>query len=113
MACSHHNFLIVTVASQLLPERGEFESMAVEAKEGQRKIRPHRVRDSVRVDPEHVWGDEAPGERVARLSEHGYKDARLLPGILQSPWQACNRTRESLGTSKAAIKPRKRLLNLG
>jgi hypothetical protein len=60
MACSHHNSSATIVASQLLPGQGEFEPTAVTAREDQNKIKPRIMRDSVHVDPEHVWGDEGP-----------------------------------------------------
>ena len=37
-----------------------FKPAALKAKEAWTKIKPHGMRDSVRVDPEHVWGDEGP-----------------------------------------------------
>ena len=59
MACFHHASSIDLVASQPFTGQGEFESTAVKAKEVRIK-KPHGLRDSVHVDPEHVWGDEGP-----------------------------------------------------
>lgn len=58
MGCSHHDFSTTIVSSQ--PMLGHDELTAVKAKEGRTKIKPHGMRDSVHVDPEHVWGDEGP-----------------------------------------------------
>ena len=60
MACSHHNSSTALVASQLLAGHREFESTGVKSKKDRTKIKPHEMRDTVHVDPEHVWGDEGP-----------------------------------------------------
>ena len=60
MACSHHDSSTVIAALQLFSRPGEFEPHATKAKEDRTKIRPHGMRDSVHVDPQHVWGDEGP-----------------------------------------------------
>jgi len=60
MACFHHASPTDLVASQSLTGHGEFESTAVKAKDVRTKIKPHGLRDTVHVDPEHVWGDEGP-----------------------------------------------------
>lgn len=60
MGCSHRNSSTVVVASRPPPGRAGFEPTAVEAKKDRTKIEPHGMRDSVHVDPEHVWGDEGP-----------------------------------------------------
>ena len=60
MACSHHDSSTALAAPQLLSRQDEFEPHAVKAKEDRTKIKPHGMRDSVHVDPEHVWGDEGP-----------------------------------------------------
>ena len=60
MACFHHASSIDLVASQPFTGHGEFESTAVKAKDVRTKIKPHGLRDTVHVDPEHVWGDEGP-----------------------------------------------------
>ena len=59
MACSHHNSSTALVA-QPLAGHGEVESTAVKSKKDRTKIKPHEMRDTVHVDPEHVWGDEGP-----------------------------------------------------
>jgi len=60
MACFHHASSIDLVASQPLTGHGEFESTAVKAKDVREKMKPHGLRDTVHVDPQHVWGDEGP-----------------------------------------------------
>jgi hypothetical protein len=60
MGCSHHEFWTTIVSSPPMLRHGEFELPAVNAKAGRTKIKPHGIRDSVHVDPEHVWGDEGP-----------------------------------------------------
>ena len=60
MACFHHVCSNDLVVSRPLSGHGECESMAVKAKGVREKIKPHGLRDSVHVDPEHVWGDEGP-----------------------------------------------------
>lgn len=60
MGCSLHDLSTTIVSSQPMLGHGELEPAAAKAKEGRTKIKPHGMRDSVRVDPEHVWGDEGP-----------------------------------------------------
>lgn len=60
MACFHHDTSTAIVSSQSMHGRGEFEPGPVKTKEGRGKKKPHGMRDSVHVDPEHVWGDEGP-----------------------------------------------------
>jgi len=60
MACSRHDSSAAIPASQLLPGQGALEPSAAEAREDRTRIKPHGMRDSVHVDPEHVWGDEGP-----------------------------------------------------
>jgi hypothetical protein len=60
MACSHRKSSAATVSSRSRHGHGEFEPSPVKAKQHRSKIKPHGMRDSVHVDPEHVWGDEGP-----------------------------------------------------
>ena len=60
MACSHHDSSTAIVSSQAMQGHDEFEPGPVKAKEDRAKIKPRVMRDSVHVDPEHVWGDEGP-----------------------------------------------------
>lgn len=60
MARSHHNSTTAIAASQRQPRQGVFEPSAAKARRDETKITPHVMRDSVHVDPEHVWGDEGP-----------------------------------------------------
>jgi hypothetical protein len=60
MACSHRDSSAAIVTSQPMHSRGEFESIPVKTKQDGSKAKPHGMRDSVHVDPEHVWGDEGP-----------------------------------------------------
>ena len=60
MACSHHVSATAVSAAQPLARAGEFESTAAKAKEVRTRMKPHGMRDTVHVDPEHVWGDEGP-----------------------------------------------------
>jgi len=60
MGCFRHDFSTTIVSSPPLLRHGEFELPTVQAKEDRAKNRPHGMRDSVHVDPEHVWGDEGP-----------------------------------------------------
>lgn len=60
MACFHHDSSTASVSSQSVHRHGEFEPSPVKAKADRGKVKPHDMRDSVRVDPEHVWGDEGP-----------------------------------------------------
>ena len=60
MDCAYHSGSTTIASSQLLLRRGEFEPTAVKAKPERTKMRPHGMRDSVHVVPEHVWGDEGP-----------------------------------------------------
>ena len=60
MARSHHNSSTAIAASQRLPGQGALEPSAAKARDDRTKIKPLVMRDSVHVDPEHVWGDEGP-----------------------------------------------------
>lgn len=60
MGCFRHDFTTTIVSSPPMLRHGEFEPTALKAKQDRAKIRAHGMRDSVHVDPEHVWGDEGP-----------------------------------------------------
>jgi hypothetical protein len=60
MACFDYNSSTATAASQLGSGRDAFEPGAAKAREDRTKRKPHITRDSVHIDPEHVWGDEGP-----------------------------------------------------
>ena len=60
MGCSHRNSATAIAASQCLPGHGTLEPSAAKARDDRTKIKLHVMRDSVHVDPEHVWGDEGP-----------------------------------------------------
>ena len=60
MACSHHDASTAVVGSQPLHGHGALEPSPVKTKVDRGKTKPRVMRDSVHVDPEHVWGDEGP-----------------------------------------------------
>lgn len=60
MACFHHDSSNAIAASQLGSGQHAFEPRAAKAREDQTKIKSRVMRDSVHIDPEHVWGDEGP-----------------------------------------------------
>lgn len=60
MALAYHDHSTATVDSPPMFRQGEFEPSVAKTKPDRTKGKPHGMRDSVRIDPEHVWGDEGP-----------------------------------------------------